>query len=114
MPYSTFGQVLDYIGVEEPTNVARAETLHRMSARYVARFSSAPDPVTPDFTLAAADAECVVFDYLYENTLKYSSLGSEDGSISYLDFDKIKQLVKDTMGPYAASRVIRIHDAERG
>jgi len=95
-----------------------SEEIHfnRMAAAYVQRLAPVPDPEPDDYADLAASAEYIVFNYLTQTSgASVSSEGVSGISSNYVDFDKIKAIVRPVMGSYylGGTGAFRTVDIER-
>ncbi len=111
-PYLSEGDAIDgWLNGTDPPNPVMFDATRRLAARLVQRFAPTPDqdPVPADYAQAAADAELFVGGYLMENPARYSSLGGEAGSLSYVDANTLLSLVEQAMPEeYMASGTVII------
>lgn len=79
----------------------KQDAILRDAERLVKRYGPPPIPVTAQYTSAASDAEMRVFDYLINTDGYVSSEGFPGVSTSFVDFEKVKSLVKSIVADYA-------------
>jgi hypothetical protein len=92
----------EYSGITvEDTNELELDAILRDAERYVSFYAPAPDPVTAAYTSAARDGEMRIFKYLATTEGILSSTGISGISESFIDFAKVEQIIKRTVGLYA-------------
>ena len=85
----------------ETTNEIELDAILRDAERYVNFYTPPPDPVTPEYTSAAGDAEMRVFKYLASTEGIYTGSGLGGVNESFIDFDKVEKIIKRTVGIYS-------------
>jgi hypothetical protein len=91
----------EYSRIEvDASNEVELDAILRDSERYVKYYAPAPDPVTADYTSAAADGEKRIFKYLASTEGIYTGSGIGGVNESFIDFEKVESLIKSTVGLY--------------
>jgi hypothetical protein len=91
-----------------------AEYFKRMAAAYRQRLAPMPDPEPDDYAELAEAAEYMIFNYLTQTS--GGSVASETIDVistGYVDFNKIKSMVKPIMGNYYTYGALRTRYIER-
>lgn len=85
-----------------------------VAADMVQRLAPVPDPVPSDYEVKAARAERLLFDYLAGTQgASLTSVSGDPGSLSFTDIDKVKAIVRSSMGSYYVADRLRIRRVER-
>jgi hypothetical protein len=101
---------------EPPPTDVNGELYRRVAAGHVQRLAPVPTPEPTDYAEAAEAAEFMVYDYLKNTGGGQRTSQSRSGlSVTFADFDAIKNLVAPVMGDYyTGSRgAFRTVDIER-
>lgn len=113
-PYASPSDARAYYAGQDASGVMLNVPM-RQAARFVQQYAPVPEVVPADYAEMAADAELEVGRFLF-NTQggSISSVGAEGANVSFTDLEKIKSLIKATMGTYYTSGNLIVQRITRG